>query len=169
MIKVPHLDGGESTEQLRRHLMEGGFGERMVNFILDMFWIWVGGWKGFRWAASSASPAKVPLLHPALHTVTPRWSQKSSGPPATSDLSLTVPSSYRALLTYVHLANSYWSYALHMMAVFLTNHHPLSQPRLAHSLQRKPWLTNFLCLTLAQHLPHILRWLISLFVLSLRL
>lgn len=37
MIKVPHLDGGESTEQLRRHLMEGGFGERMVNFILDMF------------------------------------------------------------------------------------------------------------------------------------
>ena len=33
MTKVPHLDGGESTEPL----MEGGFGEKMVNFISDMF------------------------------------------------------------------------------------------------------------------------------------
>ena len=139
MIKVPHLDGGKSTEPLWQYLMEGGFGEKMVNFILDMFWIWLGGWKGFSWAGSSGSPAKVPPLHPTLHIITPLWSHKLSGPPATSSIYSLFP-----LPSGLFPPLSIWQTPTpHMMAVFLSSHQPLSQSRLAHSLQEKTLVAQF--------------------------
>lgn len=47
----------------RRHLMEGGFGERMVNFILNMFWIWMGCF--FCFSSKSPSTSSRP---PHCHT-----------------------------------------------------------------------------------------------------